>query len=186
MKALCGAMALGLMLAGSGCVTMMDEKNLAQQQADFDSLRTDVDVLKEKMSIIQAEQQALARDLEATRRAPSEDAAARARVDQLEQQIRAVNAARDGDRRQIVDDISKKVVGLVNSSSPRAASSGRSSSGRSGGGTETGYEHEVKSGETLSAIAQAYKVSPGAIMKANSMKPSAILRVGQKLFIPAP
>jgi LysM repeat protein len=186
MKAICGAVALGFLLAGSGCVTMLDEKNLARQQADFDSLRTDVDVLKEKLNIIQAEQQALARDLETLRRTPREDAAVRTRVDQLEQQIRAVNAARESDRRQIVDDISKKVAGLVGSSGTRTSSGGRASSGRSGGAAESGYEHEVKAGETLSAIAQAYKVSVSAIMRANSMKSSDKLRTGQKLFIPAP
>lgn len=186
MKAVYKVMALGLLVTCSGCVTMLDEKSLAQQQADFDGLRTDVDVLKEKLNIIQTEQQALARDMEALRRTPREDAAARARVEQLEQQIRAVNAAREGDRRQIVDDVSKKVAGIVNSSGTRPSSGGRSSSGRSGGSTETGYEHEVKAGETLSAIAQAYKVSVSAIMKANSLKSSDKLRVGQKLFIPAP
>jgi N-acetylmuramoyl-L-alanine amidase len=41
----------------------------------------------------------------------------------------------------------------------------------------------VESGQTLSAIAVAYKVSASSIKKANSMK-SDTLRVGQKLFIP--
>lgn len=176
-----GGVAL-LVLGGSGCVTLMDEKNLARQQADFDTLRTDVDVLKEKLNGIQMEQQALARDIEALRKTPREDAAARARLEQLEQQIRAVNAARESDRRQIVDDISRKVAGIVGSSSSGSRSS---SSGRPSGGTETGYEHEVKPGETISAIAQAYKVSVSAIMRANNMKSSDKLRVGQKLFVPA-
>jgi LysM repeat protein len=188
MKAVYRVMVLGLLLSGSGCVTMLDEKSLARQQADYDSLRADVDVLKEKLNIIQAEQQALARDLEAARRTPREDTAARARVEQLEQQIRAVNTARESDRRQIVDDLSKKVAGLVNASGGSASSSGRSSTGRLGGGgaAETGYEHVVKTGETLSAIAQAYKVTVSAIMKANAIKTSDKIRVGQKLFIPAP
>jgi LysM repeat protein len=186
MKAMYKIGVLGVLLAGSGCVTMLDEKTLARQQADYDSLCTEVGVLKEKLNIIQAEQQALARDLETLRRTPREDAAARARVEQLEQQIRAVNAARESDRRLIVDDVSKKVAGIVNSSATRASSGGRSSAGRSGGGAESGYEHEVKAGETLSAIAQAYKVSVSTIMKANSIKSSDKLRTGQKLFIPAP
>jgi len=188
MKLIHGAMAAGLLLAGTGCVTMLDERSLARQQADFDSLRTDMDGLKERLNIIQAEQQALARDVEALRRMPREDAAVRTRVDQLEQQLRAVNAARESDRRQIVDELSKKVAGLINSgSATRGSSSGtRTSSGRSGASAETGYEHVVKSGETLSAIAQAYKVSIGTIMKANAIKSSDKLLVGQKLFIPSP
>lgn len=185
MKAMIVWVAAALMTLATGCVTMMDDKNLARQQADFDSMRADIDALKERLNGIQMEQQALARDIEALRKAPREDAAARAKLDQMEQQVRALNAAREGDRKQIVDDLSRKVATLVGSSSGGASGSGRSG-GRSSGAAETGYEHVVKSGETLSAIAQAYKVSPSAVMRANNMKSSDKLRVGQKLFIPSP
>jgi len=182
MKAMWAVMVAGIMFAGSGCITMMDDKNLARQQADFDAMQADIDALKERLNVIQAEQQALAKDIETLRRTPREDAAARTRLDQIEQQVRAVNAARESDKREIVDEISHKVAGLVNSGG--SATSGRSSAGKSGG-TETGYEHVVKAGESLSAIAAAYKVSAAAVMKANNMKAGDKLRVGQKLFIPA-
>ena len=182
MKAMCAVMVAGLMLSGSGCITMMDDQNLARQQEDFLAMRTDIDALKERLNVIQAEQQALARDIETLRRVPREDTAARARLDQIEQQIRALSAARESDRREIVDEISHKVAGLVNASGG-SGTSGRS--GKSGGGTETGYEHVVKPGETLSAIAQAYKVSVSAVMKANNLTSGSTLRAGQKLFIPA-
>ena len=179
MKAMCAVMVVGLMLSGAGCITMMDDENLARQRADFDAMRTDLDALKERLNVIQAEQQALAKDIETLRRLPREDAAARARLDQIEQQIRGLSAARETDRREIVDEISRKVAGLVNAS----GSSGRS--GKSSGGTETGYEHVVKAGETVSAIAQAYKVSVSAVLKANNLSSGDKLRSGQKLFIPA-
>jgi LysM repeat protein len=57
--------------------------------------------------------------------------------------------------------------------------------------TEKGYEHVVQSGDTLSAIVQAYrekniKVTADQILKANpGLKPNA-LRPGQKIWIPAP
>lgn len=56
---------------------------------------------------------------------------------------------------------------------------------------ERGYEHEVKSGDTLSSILQAYreqgvKVSADQVLKANpGLKPEK-MKVGQKIFIPAP
>jgi LysM repeat protein len=56
---------------------------------------------------------------------------------------------------------------------------------------EKGFEYEVQSGDTLSTIVQAYrekniKVSTDQILKANpGLKPEK-LRVGQKLWIPAP
>ena len=56
---------------------------------------------------------------------------------------------------------------------------------------EKGFQYEVQSGDTLSTIVQAYrekniKVSTDQILKANpGLKPEK-LRVGQKLWIPAP
>lgn len=56
---------------------------------------------------------------------------------------------------------------------------------------DNGYEYVVKKGDTLSIIVQAYrdkniKISLDQILKANpGLKPEK-LRVGQKLFIPAP
>lgn len=56
---------------------------------------------------------------------------------------------------------------------------------------ETGYEYVIQKGDTLSVIVQAYKdknikVTTDQIVKANpGLKPEK-LRVGQKIFIPAP
>ena len=54
---------------------------------------------------------------------------------------------------------------------------------------EEGYEHVVEKGQTLWIIAKAYKdqgvkVSVDDIRKANNLKASDSIRVGQKLFIP--
>jgi LysM repeat protein len=56
---------------------------------------------------------------------------------------------------------------------------------------EQGFDYEVKSGDTLSIIVKAYrdkniKITTDQILKANpGLKPEK-LRVGQKIFIPAP
>ena len=56
---------------------------------------------------------------------------------------------------------------------------------------DKGYEYIVKSGDTISTIVAAYrdqniKVTTDSILKANpNLKPTS-LRVGQKIFIPAP
>jgi LysM repeat protein len=56
---------------------------------------------------------------------------------------------------------------------------------------EKGFEHEVKSGQTLSAIIQAYrdqgvKVTLKQVLDANpTLKPER-MKAGQKIFIPAP
>ena len=55
--------------------------------------------------------------------------------------------------------------------------------------SERGYEHVVQKGETLWAIARAYReqgvgVTAENIRIANNLKKDSILRIGQKLFIP--
>ena len=163
------------LLLGSGCVTMVDQNTMAQQQADMEKMRDNVQRLQEKINGLELEQQNLQRDIGSMKGAPKDDVGVRNRLETLERQVQSLAAARDADRKQIVN----QVASIVGSSG--SGSSGRSSSGRSG--SQTGVEHVVESGQTLSAIAAAYKVSASSIKKANSLK-SDTLRVGQKLFIP--
>jgi 50S ribosomal subunit-associated GTPase HflX len=171
---LCGLLGVGLVLS-SGCVTMVDQNTMAQQQADMEKLRENVQRIQEKINGLELEQQNLQRDIGSMKGAPKEDMVVRNRLDTLERQVQSLAAARDSDRKQIVSQVAS-IVGSSGSSS-----SGKSSSGR--GSSQTGVEHVVESGQTLSAIAAAYKVSASSIKKANSMK-SDTLRIGQKLFIP--
>jgi LysM repeat protein len=58
-------------------------------------------------------------------------------------------------------------------------------------GNDKGYEYEVKTGDTLSAIVSAYrdqgiKITVDQILKANPGLKATNMKVGQKLFIPAP
>lgn len=50
---------------------------------------------------------------------------------------------------------------------------------------QSGYNHTVAPGQTLSLIAREYKIAVDAIMKANDLKNANQIRVGQVLFIPA-
>ena len=170
-----GLLGTGL-LAASGCVTMVDQNAMAQQQADMERMREDVQRVQEKLKGIEMEQESLAKDIGAMRGAPKEDLVVRNRLDTLERQVQSLASAREADRKQIVN----QVASIVGTS---GGASGRPSSSRSGRRSQTGYEHVVEAGQTLSAIAAAYKVSPSAIKKANNMKSSTV-RVGQKLFIP--
>ena len=65
------------------------------------------------------------------------------------------------------------------------------SSGSGTGGKESGYEYKVAAGDTLLIIAKAYrdqgiKVTSEQILKANPGLDPKSLKVGQKIFIPAP
>jgi LysM repeat protein len=176
---LMGLIGVGLMMAG-GCVTLVDQNTMAQQQADMEKLREDVQRVNEKLNGIELEQQNLARDIGSARGASKDDGVVRNRLDNLERQVQSLAAGREADRKEIVN----RVASIVGSSSGGGSSSSSSSSGRkSGGSAQTGYEHVVESGQSLSAIAAAYKVSMTSIRKANNMK-SDTIRIGQKLFIP--
>ena len=170
-------MAMGVVAATlmtGGCVTLVDQTSMARQQADWESMCVSIQHLDERINGVQLEQQRLAREIEGLKQAPHEDLATKNRLDTVERQILAVNAARESDRRDIVTELSRKVAAIVGGAS---SSRGTSSS------PETGYEHVVKSGDTLSAIAAAYKSSVSAIKRANNLS-SDVVRVGQKLFIP--
>jgi len=61
----------------------------------------------------------------------------------------------------------------------------------SGSGPQNGYDYTVQKGDTLLAIAKAYreqgvKVSTDEILKANPGLDPKTMKVGQKIFIPAP
>ncbi len=112
----------------------------------------------------------------------------KARIDELEAQLQAVEASGRANSKQI-QLLPGKLKGLLEKhqrgqgGSPPA---GRQGSG-SGGGTpvpQTGYEHIVATGETLSAIASAYEVSARKIIEANQLADPDNLKIGQKLFIP--
>jgi murein DD-endopeptidase MepM/ murein hydrolase activator NlpD len=47
-----------------------------------------------------------------------------------------------------------------------------------------GVTHVAEAGQTLFRISQAYQVKVAVLMEANRLKPSTLLKVGQRLFIP--
>ena len=112
----------------------------------------------------------------------------------LADQVQEIDKKRQEDRELILKEIGK--LGKVGGSS-----SGRKSTpsvttnaptgGSSTGGKESGYEYKVAAGDNLSIIAKAYrdqgvKVTSDQILKANpGLNPNS-LKVGQKIFIPAP
>ena len=63
--------------------------------------------------------------------------------------------------------------------------------GSAAGSPQKGYDYNVRSGDTLSAIAKAYrdqgiKVTTDQILKANPGLNPGDMKIGQKIFIPAP
>lgn len=178
----CAVMAV---VAGGGCVMVPDSNEPPPAtKAEVQYLRDEMRRMSDRLQASEAQVgdiQRAAYSAEAARPASAsaaEVAALREQIEALQRQVRALDAARAADKREIYDDISKKVADLMKKSAPAVSSPQKKAA------PQTGYEHVVQPGETLSAIAQAYGVKMDAILTANNIKNANSIRVGQKLFIP--
>jgi LysM repeat protein len=112
---------------------------------------------------------------------------------ELAKKIQEVDRKRMEDDEKIVKQIEELGKTLV-----KSGSSGRQrptppveNPGAGGSPAKEGYEYEIQNGDTLSVIVQAYrekgiKVSVDQILKANPGLVPEKMKVGQKIFIPAP
>lgn len=167
------AAASGLLLAAPGCVTLTDNSEQVAENADRRMLNEKVLQLEERVASLAAEQETLRRNVDQARQmAGGQGEAGRLREQTLVQRIQALEAARESDRQYIVDQLSRRLSTISAQQAAPAPS------------RQSGYEHVVQAGETLSEIAKAYKVRTDAIMKANNISNPGLIRVGQKLFIP--
>ncbi len=189
------AAAVAVTLWTAGCYTLPDRRAQEAARAREDQLiqQERQARLEGRFQSLELENQQLRAEIERLRQqmaGSAEDRARLAQIDDLARRVRDIEARREKDRQEIIDTLSKKIADLVGRSGGAGATS--SSTGRkpaTGGGTSSskyGYEHIVKSGEALSAIASAYGVSVKAILDANGLTDPNKLRVGQKLFIPEP
>lgn len=189
-RALALVAALGAAALSTGCVTpYAAAEEQAARQAELDLLREQFRRVEGRIEGIELEIERLRRDVDLARSQPSGPSRGdveqlQSRLVALESQIRSVDTARQKDRQEIIDNLSGKISQIVSSSRP--ASRPAAPQTRRATGPQEGYEHVVEAGQTLSAIASAYNVSSKAIIDANNLARPDQLRVGQKLFIPAP
>lgn len=122
------------------------------------------------------------------------EAALRAEIEALRAEVAELKASirreQDAMRREIVADLAKRISSLTPPPPPpapvqqRAVASSRQASPPP---AEIGphYEYVVEKGQTLSLIAEGFGTTVSKILAANpGLKPN-LLRVGQKLIIPA-
>jgi LysM repeat protein len=173
----------------SGCVTDQQDQRMVMQQQREDSLMLQDDLrrIRARLEAIEQDmqrmnQQVNAANTEQTRAVQTQIQGINASLDDLQKRIRTVDAARENDKKEIVDTLSKRITDVISRQQPARPTS---TTPRRPISSE-GYEHIVQPGETLSAIAKAYGARTADIIEANNLKSADILRVGQKLFIPAP
>ena len=181
-------LAIGLAVVTTGCVTTQQEGPPPATQADVGYLREEIRRLAARLDASDAELGRVQGDVMASRSSQPDYASSaqvqsvQTQLDDLQRQIRALDAARAQDKKEIYDDISKKIATLLKSSSASSSAASRPSKPRSP--SQSGIEHVVQSGESLSKIAAAYGVSMKVIVDENGLSDPGNIRVGQKLFIP--
>ena len=149
----------------------------AVQAKHIDALEREISALRDKSSQPGATDTANADDLK-----------------KLADQVQEIDKKRQADRVLILKEIEK--LGKVGGSSPGrkptpTVTTNSATGGSNPGGKENGYEYKVSAGDTLLIIAKAYrdqgiKVTSDQILKANPGLDPKNLKVGQKIFIPAP
>jgi nucleoid-associated protein YgaU len=107
----------------------------------------------------------------------------------LADQIQEIDKKRQADKELILKEIEK--LGKVSSSSSGHKSTPIVTTNPPAGGKQSGYEYSIQRGDTFLIIAKAYseqgiKVTATQIQKANPGVDPKNLKVGQKIFIPAP
>ena len=174
----------------SGCVTMQDSSEVTQQQEDMLLLKEDLNRTKGKLESMEMEYQRLVRELDAVQGAANsskgEASSTQARLDEIDRRLSVLEGARVKDRQAIVDQLSGKMADIMGSGTTAKSSRKSKTAPVEASANTTGYEHVVKEGDTLAAIASAYKVKTSAIIEANKLKSPYTLKKGQKLFIPQP
>ena len=127
---------------------------------------------------------------------PATDTASAADLKKLADQVQEIDRKRQEDRELILKEIEKlgKVSGspaVSHKPSPVVSTPAADNPALAGTGPQKGYDYTIQRGDTLLAIAKAYrdqgiKVTTDQILKANPGLDPKSLIVGKKIFIPAP
>lgn len=136
----------------------------AQQAQALRELQYQVQTLAARFDAIEQRQSSLAARIAALERGSGDSGlASKDEVAAPRSDLAAVRSAQGRLRDEIVEDLSARISAIAKR-----------------------QEQARAAGQTLSAIALAYKVSVKAIMQANNITDPTKLRVGQTLFIPDP
>lgn len=195
---------ISILLAGlTLCAGLSARAQDAATEERLNQLNGKLENIIEAQRAQQKQLEALAKEIEAVREQAGRPTGNYATQDDLR---RALKAIEEVDRKRIED--TEKTAALLNKLGQKLAAAPAASSKKGGSGsssreagsnsekgsekaTEKGFPYTIKQGDTLSVIVQAYrdqniKVTTDSILKANpGLKPEK-LKVGMKIWIPAP
>lgn len=180
--------ALAVMSLMTACETTNSRSSNQFSSANQDviNLQNDVALLKRQMAAIRNSNAAVAREISSLKSQVNyvneQNQLQNKNITALNQALKSERAQRQAAMDKVVETVADQTAKTVNSMARRTQAP---AAAVSSGGLQAGayYKHKVESGQTLSAIARAYKVSVKDIKQANNLK-SDIIRVGQVLHIP--
>lgn len=163
------------------------EARVSELEQSVNRLRSEVDAMGASLNSLSARTDAFSRQFDAR---SADTVALRGELAVSREEQRSLKAKLDGipgtfsklldeQGKSIRADVDRTVQARIKAIPP--ASSGQRSTSRSG----KFYEHEIGAGQTLSEIASVYGVSVETIISENNIKNASLIRVGQKLLIPA-
>lgn len=132
----------------------------------------------------------------------SNNSSTRDAIDRLDKKVDTIDRQRVAEQENVTRELArlrKDLLGAVSSPGKPTGTKSRNSEGPSttptppagsSGGTEKGFEYEIKDGDRLGKLvialnSQGHKVTQKQLMDANPKVQWEKLRIGQKIFIPA-
>ena len=179
---------VGASVLFSGCTTTPDGKvywmgdepktDTARQELQQQQAQRDAAILKNQLAGMEQAQARLVERLDRLEAASRDNAKQHDELVAMHRELDQIRGERESMRKEIVDDLTTRINKYM--ATVQASTAGKNS-GKSE--KQNGYMHTVVAGQKLSDIAKAYKTTPAAIRKANSLKDDN-LKAGQTLFIP--
>ncbi len=178
---------VGLLIFGVSLAATRAQDSGTQQQ--IDQLRGTIQDALEAQQLQAKRLDALEKEVNELRDKAGGPGANADDLQKLADQIQEIDKKRQADRELILKEIEKlgKAGGTVSGrkATPTVLTNAPP------GGKESGYEYKVVAGDTFLIIAKKYsdegiKVTAEQIQKANPGVDSKKLKLGQKIFIPAP
>ncbi len=169
----------------------------AATEERLNKLNGQIEDLVERGKALQQQLSQISREVSALREQaasqPREEYATAADLKHLADRVREVDKKRSDDNELIKGEIAKLGKLLASTPPPKShpASPPEEDAKQQASRPEAGFEYVVQQGDSLSAIVQAcrekgVKVTMDQIRKANPKLVPEKMRVGQKIFIPAP
>lgn len=173
---------IGAVLFLSGFDNEAVQREQARQSEDIRRIQEQIGQVANDTRAMQAENEALKAEVARLKTGLAADQEVRKELERLDGLIRKVDAAREQDRKVIIEEVAR-ALGQIKQPAVIPTPPKNKSVKSAKNPVEEGYEHVVKKGEYLAAIAEAYGVTVKAIKDANQLKTNE-LKSGQKLFIP--